>query len=269
MNNMNNTNRKRPALGKKDPYRFHHPRLTSRSDTEYRAALEEYFPKSISSNVEKLMNFPKYVPRSAIMRLLCKYEIFKKILNVQGSVIECGVLFGGGLMTWAQLSAILEPMNHQRRIIGFDTFSGTASIREEDKGETSSELYKVGDPTIDTFQDLQECIRIHDIGRPLSHIEKVGLVRGDIRETVPKFVKDNPHLVVSLLYLDVVLYEPTAVALEYFVPRMPKGGVIGFDELNADAAPGEAIAVIERLGINNLRIQRPTFGTQISYAIVE
>ena len=256
-------------MEKKDPYRFHHPRLTSQFDTEYRIALEEYFPKSIGLNVEKLLNFPKYVPRPAIMGFLCKYEIFKNILNVQGSVIECGVLFGGGLMTWAQLSAILEPMNHQRRIIGFDTFAGSTSIREEDKGETSSELYKAGDHTIDSFQDLQECIRIHDIGRPLSHIEKVRLVQGDIKETVPQFIKDNPHLVVSLLYLDVVLYEPTAIALEYFVPRMPRGSIIGFDELNADAAPGEAIAVMERLGINNLRIQRPTFSTQISYAIVE
>lgn len=256
-------------MERKDPYRFHHPRLTSQFDTEYRIALEEYFPKSIGSNVEKLLNFPKYVPSPAIMRFLCKYEIFKNILNVQGSIIECGVLFGGGLMSWAQLSAILEPMNHQRRIIGFDTFDGNTSIRKEDKGTTVSELYQAGDVTMDTLQDLQECIRIHDIGRPLSHIEKVRLVRGDIKETVPKFIKDNPHVVVSLLYLDVVLYEPTAIALEYFVPRMPKGSIIGFDELNADAAPGEATAVVDKLGINNLYIRRPTFSTQISYAILE
>jgi hypothetical protein len=243
--------------------------MTSQFDAEYRIALEEYFPASIGSNVEKLLNFPKYVPRPAIMRLLCKYDIFKNILNIQGSVVECGVLFGGGLMTWAQLSTILEPMNHQRRIIGFDTFAGNTSIQKEDKGTTVSKLYKADDVTIDTYEDLKECIKIHDIGRPLNHIEKVRLVRGDIKETVPQFIKDNPHLVVSLLYLDVVLYEPTSIALEYFVPRMPKGSIIGFDELNADAAPGEAIAVIERLGINNLHVQRSTFGTQISYAIIE
>ena len=256
-------------MEKKDPYRFHHPRLTSQFDTEYRVALDEYFSKSPGSNIEKLLNFTKYVPRPAVMRFLCKHEIYKHILNVQGSVIECGVLFGGGLMTWAQLSAILEPMDHQRRIIGFDTFSGNSPSREEDKGATTLELYKGENIANDSFYDLQECIKIHDIGRPLSHIEKVKLVRGDIKETVPQFIKDNPYLVVSLLYLDVVLYEPTAIALEYFVPRMPKGSIIGFDELNADAAPGEAIAVVEKLGISNLRIQRPTFGTQISYAIVE
>jgi hypothetical protein len=36
---------------------------------------------------------------------------------------------------------------------------------------------------------------------------------------------------VSLLYLDFDIYEPTAVALEHFLPRMPKGSIVAFDEL--------------------------------------
>lgn len=254
---------------RKDPHRFHDPKITTERDIEYRIALKEYFSKSIGSNIEKLLNFTKYVPRPAIMRFLCKYEIFMHVLNVQGSIIECGVLFGGGLMTWAQLSAILEPMNHQRKIIGFDTFSGFTSIVEEDKASSASELVRPGGLAIDSFQDLQECIRIYDMNRPLAHIEKLKLVGGNIKETVPQFIKENPHIVVSLLYMDVCLFEPTSVALEYFVPRIPKGGIIAFDELNAEAFPGETIAVMKKLGINNLRIQRFAFGTSISYAIVE
>lgn len=254
---------------KKDPHRFHHPKQTSKSDIEYRIALEDYFSESIGSNVEKLINFPKYVPRPAIMRFLCHYEIFKRILDIQGSIVECGVLFGGSLMTWAHLSAILEPINHQRRIIGFDTFSGFASVRDEDKAKGMSKRVKEGGLAIDTYEDLNESIRIHDISRYLNHIQKVKLVKGDIKDTVPAFVEENPHLVVSLLYLDVVIYEPTSVALEYLASRIPKGGIIAFDELNTEAAPGETMAVIEKLGINNLRIQRPVFGTNISYAIVE
>jgi len=256
-------------MNKKDPHRFHEPKLTTQRDVEYRIALGEYFSKSTGATIEKLLNFTKYVPRPAITRFLCKYEIFKQILNVQGSVIECGVLFGGGLMTWAQLSAILEPMNHQRKIIGFDTFSGFTSIAEEDKTVGTSELVKPGGLAIDSFQDLQECIRLYDMYLPLSHIEKVKLVRGDIKETVPQFIKENPHTVVSLLYLDFDLFEPTSVALEYFVSRIPKGGIIVFDELNAENFPGETTAVIKKLGINNLRIQRFTFGTYISYVIIE
>ncbi len=125
-------------------------------------------------------------------------------------------------MAWAQFSAILEPINHQRKIIGFDTFSGFSSIAEED--ETGiSEHAKMGGLAIDSFQDLQECIRLYNMNRPLSHIEKVKLVRGDIKETVPLFLQENPHTVVSLLHLDVDVFEPTSVALEYFVPRIPQG----------------------------------------------
>jgi hypothetical protein len=256
-------------MSKKDPHRFCDSKITTEYDTEYRVALEEYFPKSIGSSVEKLLNFCKYVPRSAIMRFLCKYEIFKQTLNVQGSVIECGVLFGGGLMTFAQLSAILEPINHQRKIIGFDTFSGFASVMKEDKAVSTSEQVKKGGLALDSFKDLQECIQLYNINRPLNHIEKVKLVRGDIKETVPQYIKENPHTVVCLLYLDVDLFEPTLVALEQFVPRIPKGGIIAFDELNAEGYPGETIAVMQKLGIKNLRIQRPTFGTYISYIVVE
>lgn len=256
-------------MKKEDPSRFHERMLTSERDIEYRLAIEGYFTKSIGSTVEKLENFTKYAPRPAIARFLYKYEIFKRILNVHGSIIEGGVLLGGGLMAWAQLSTILEPTNHQRKIIGFDTFSGFPSVAEEDKATGTSLQVKLGGLAIDSFQDLQECIRLYDMHRALNHIEKIRLVRGDIKETVPQFIKENPHTVVSLLYLDFDLFEPTSVALESFVPRIPKGGIIAFDELNSEAYPGETIAVLRKLGISSLRIQRYTFGTSISYAVIE
>jgi len=52
---------------------------------------------------------------------ISKYELFKKIINIHGSIVECGFIWGGQ-MTFALLSAILEPINWQRKIIGFDTF---------------------------------------------------------------------------------------------------------------------------------------------------
>ncbi len=250
-----------------DPARFHEPSLSNPSDIEYRTELEEYYSKSAGSNVEKLENFAKYVPRPVIMRFLCRYEIFKQVLNVQGSIIECGVLLGGSLMTWAQLSTIFEPINHQRKIIGFDTFEGFPSIADEDKS-TVSPLIKEGGFGADSFQDLQECMRLYDMNRSLNHIAKLDLVKGDIKNTIPKFLKDNPHTVVSLLHLDADIFKPTETALEYFVPRMPKGAIIVFDELNSEYCPGETIAV-HGIGIYNLRIQRFVFGSHISYAVLE
>lgn len=254
---------------KKDPSRFQNAAVTSQADIEYRVLLNNYFTKSSGSVVEKLENFSKYVSSTTIARFLCKYEMFKRILNVQGSIVECGVLHGGGLMTWAQFSAVLEPMNHQRKIIGFDTFSGFPSIAKEDTIPTTSELVNTGSLAVDSLQDLQECVQIYDMYRPLSHIWKVKLVKGNAKETIPQFIQDNPHAVISLLYLDFDLFEPTSVALEYLVDRIPKGGVIAFDQLNSESFPGETIATMRQLGIGNLRIQRPLLSTSISYAIME
>ena len=247
---------------------FHETKYTSDKYFDYLHSLNDYFGKSSGTYLEKLENFPKYVPRGTVARFIAKYELFKKVLTVQGSIIECGVNFGGGLMTWAQLSAILEPSNHQRRIIGFDTFSGFPSISKEDENSTS-DFCEEGGLAVDSYQDLLGCIGIYDMARFLGHIDKVILVKGDIKETMPKYIDENPYTVVSLLYLDVDVFEPSTVALKQIVPRMPKGGVIGFDQLNSPIWPGETQAVLQQLGLNSLRIQRFPFGTSISYAIIE
>ena len=77
-----------------------------------------------------------------ISKFITHYEIFKKILDVPGDIIECGVFFGGGLMTSAHLSSIFEPINFERRIIGFDTFTGLTELGEFDS--TKSTLAKKG-----------------------------------------------------------------------------------------------------------------------------
>ena len=73
----------------------------------------------------------------------------------------------------------------------------------------------------------------------------------------------------ALLYVDLDLYEPTKAALEHLVPRMPKGSIIAFDQLNSSAWPGETTAVLQTLGIRNLRIERVPFETARSFAVLD
>lgn len=250
---------------------MHDPKTQSGYDLEARNALENYFNSSYGSSTEKLENFSKYTPRQNLARFLARYEIFRLIKQIQGSVVECGVLFGGGLMSFAKLSTILEPYNFQRRIIGFDSFSGFPSVSSQDEQgrpeRKSAHLKKGGFSTEGSYEDLLESIRVYDISRPLNHFPKVELVKGDFSVTGPEYLEQYPHLIISCLYLDFDLYEPTKLALELFLPRMPKGGVIVFDELNEEAFPGETIAVIEQLDLSKLKIQRFDFEPRISYAI--
>ncbi len=151
-------------MNTKDPSLIQDPGFSTEKEVQYRVDMETYFKDSVGSNVEKLQNFTKYVPRKNLTKFISKYEIFKKILNVQGSIIECGVYLGGGLMTFAQLSAIFEPVNNQRKIIGFDTFSGFTELSEEDK-KGKSVHSKKGGLAVDTYEDLKKCIELYDSNR--------------------------------------------------------------------------------------------------------
>jgi hypothetical protein len=252
----------------KDPGRFLEPSRTTKQELASRQDLVTYFDESVGSTVEKLQNFAKYVPTQDMRRFISRYELYKQILTVHGSIVECGVLFGGGLMAWAQFSEIFEPYNHLRNVIGFDSFAGFSELSEKDKTGTAIQL-KQGGLAIDTHDDLLKAIDIFDQNRALKHIRKVRLVRGDASKTIPLYIQENPHLVVSLLWLDFDVYQPTVDALRHLLPRIPKGGIIAFDELNHEVWPGETVAVMEEIGINKLRVQRLSYGSTMSYAIIE
>jgi hypothetical protein len=246
------------------------PRSTTRSEKEqgYEVQMEHCIEDSPFSNLERLQNFPLYTPRQDLTNFLVRYEIFKRVLEVQGSIIECGVLRGGGLMAWAQFSAIFEPTNHQRRVVGFDTFSGFPRLSKQDRLSESGHARR-GGLAVDSYDHLKQCVELYDMNRFVGHVPKVELVRGDASKTIPQYVKENPQLIVSLLYLDFDIYEPTMVALKHFLPRMPKGAIIAFDELNLKDWRGESIAVLESLKLREYRIERCSFGSVMSFAQIE
>jgi hypothetical protein len=228
--------------------------------------LARIFESSGDSLEEKLENFPKYVRRQKLKRFLALYEVFKLALPVKGSVVDCGVYKGFSLMSWAKLSAMLEPENLTRRIYGFDTFRGFPTSSSQDGNSTSTP--QPGELASDSHDELLELIAEFDRDRFLGHIQKVYLVRGDMSATIPEFVADNPHLVVSLLFLDADLFEATGAALRHFVPRMPRGAVIAFDELDNPQWPGETLALLDEIGIGKLRLRRMEWDPYISWAQV-
>ena len=54
---------------------------------------------------------------------------------------------------------------------------------------------------------------------------------------------------------DMDIYKPTKDALEAIKPKLTKGSVLVFDELNCPQFPGEMQALHEVFGIGNLKLQ--------------
>lgn len=207
-------------------------------------------------------DFPLFVSRQDLTRYLVRYELFKKILPIKGSIVECGVYKGSSLMLFAQLSSIFEPYAFKRKIIGFDTFEGFPSVDSSKDG-----MGGIGDLQITNsdFTALENAIKLYDSNRALPHIPKIELVKGEAQETIPLYLTQNPFLVIALLYLDFDLYQPTKIALDNFLPRMPKGSIVAFDELNDASRPGETEAVLETIGISSHRIEKFPEDPHISF----
>src|SRR5262245_9139227 len=171
-----------------------HPSGRTDADNQYEVGMEAYLDDSLGTNMDKLRSFAEFAPRQILSTFLGKNALFQHVLGVHGHIIECGVFLGAGLMTWANLSAIYEPFNHVRRIVGFDTFAGIAKISPHDLGSKSTQ--RLGGCAVDSLEDLKECIRLYDLNRPIGHIPRVELEVGDATQTIPAYVEQNEHLVV-------------------------------------------------------------------------
>lgn len=249
------------------------PRLTSapgglQTEIERQVpdAIADLFASSADDLPTRMATMARYARRAQVTRFAALYELFKLNLPVKGSVVECGVFRGASFMTFAQLSAALEPTNLTRRLYGFDSFGGFPAVSSRDRPDQTGAA--VGDLAADSYTELTRLIDIYDTDRFLGHIPKATLIRGDVTRTIPEFVSMNQHLVVSLLFLDLDLYEPTLVALRNFLPRLPKGAILAFDELDNPLWPGETSAVLDEVGLGRLELRRFDFDPYISYAVM-
>jgi hypothetical protein len=236
------------------------------AEEEVGANIERIFNASADSVSVRLENFPKYIRRQHLKRFLALYEVFKLVLPVKGSVVDCGVFRGFSFMSWAKLSAMLEPENLTRRIYGFDTFAGFPSVSERDRNAVV-DITK-GGLAASSYDELQSLISEFDRDRFLGHVDKAHLIKGDVCESIPRFVEEHPHLLVSLLFIDLDLYDPTKCALHHFLPRMPKGAVVAFDELDNPQWPGETLAAIEEFTSRRLELRRLEWDPYIAYAVL-
>ncbi|MEJ7610078.1 MAG: class I SAM-dependent methyltransferase [Ferruginibacter sp.] len=217
---------------------------TSGDQITNRERLYELFKKSPLPTDEMLINTGLYTRSSALAKSLFLNECYEKIGSIPGNILVFGTWWGQDVVTFFNLRAIHEPYNFTRKVVGFDTFTGYPPITEKDK---LSETIKEGSySTPENYSDyLNELLDYHEKENILGHINKFELVEGDILQTLPEYYRQNDHELISLIYIDVALYEPTKAILENCTPHLVRGSVIVFDELNAKEYPGETLALKE------------------------
>jgi hypothetical protein len=112
-------------------------------------------------------------------------------------------------------------------------------------------------------------LECHERLNPLAHLRKFELRAGDATVELPRYLEEAPETIVALAYFDLDLYEPTRRCLEILRPRLVRGSVLGFDELNDPDSPGETLAVMEVFGLEHVRLRRLPQVSRASYFVVE
>lgn len=241
-------------------------RFGPEGEDERRFGVVDMMKNSPIPNEELLLNTGLFLTPQSLSRILYMDHLYKQILDVQGIIMEFGCRWGQNLNLFTSMRGIYEPYNRLRKVVGFDTFEGFVEVSDEDGKQMEQGAYAVGkgyESYLDNLLSLQEK------ESPLEHIKKHELVKGDVCKTVPDYLEKHPETIVALAYFDLDLYKPTKEVLEAILPRIPKGAVIAFDEINDPACPGETLALLETLGINNYRIKRYQYNSRTSYLIYE
>jgi hypothetical protein len=184
---------------------------------------------------------------SRLSKALAQYELFKKVLDLPGAIVECGVFKGASFSRFAMLRELLAS-TQSRRLIGFDTFDRFPETNHQpDVAARERFIESAGDTSI-SVEQLREVLRRKDAE---SNTE---LVPGDINETVPASVEEHPELRIALLNIDTDVYEPAVTALEHLYERVVPDGIVVLDDYGV--FPGESSAVDEFFADPPVRIER-------------
>ena len=204
-----------------------------------------------------------FASRQLVTEIVTRIKIFEKILDVQGDIIECGTFQGNNLMLFAHLSSIFEPYSFNRKIYGFDTFEGFKSISKYDPKDINENTFSNTNLNI-----LKKAINLFDLNRSVGHINKINIIKGDATKTIPNFYKKNKNLLISLLYIDFDIFEPTKTALDVFASSVVKGGIIVFDQINYDKFSGESLAFKNYFKSNKYKLKKFNHDPFIGYIIM-
>ncbi len=193
---------------------------------------------------------------SRIGKIIIHYELFKMTLKIPGDIVDCGVFKGVSLSRFA---TFLKLFDINKKVIGFDTFEKFPQTNfEQDFSPRDKFISDAGENCISTEQ-------LHSV---LSHKDVknyVELVKGDITKSVPEYIKKHSDLKISLLNLDVDIYEPSVAILESLYPKLSSGGILILDDY--EKFPGETKAVDDYFKDENIEILEFPFSKHPKYII--
>jgi hypothetical protein len=192
-----------------------------------------------------------------IGKLLNHLEIYNKILNLPGDILEFGVYKGTSIVRLLSFRNLLEN-EFSRKIIGFDIFGKFPDNLQIDSDKNFVKQFE----TAGGYGISKEELQMHLNNKGFRNFE---LIKGDITKMLPAYITANPSCKISLLHIDVDVYEPTKIILEMLWNKIVNGGILMLDDYGT--IEGETRAVDEFFKEKNIQINKPKFNYIPSYIV--
>lgn len=210
---------------------------------------DAYKPEELPSDI--ITNFGAYGGDANIAHMLYKYELYKKVQNLNGNIGEIGIYKGKSFLYWAKLIKLFEPYN-LTQVYGFDWFEGMKPMECDDPNQKGK--------YVGSYDQLKKLIE-------WQKLEEIALVFNmNVITDSMNFIKERPYLRFKLLYIDCGIEEVMKAAFEAFYPRLVKGGILMMDHYNYAVSPSESDITEKYIG-NNVIYQMPFSRQPTGYII--
>ena len=203
--------------------------------------------------------FLKETKVDRLQKIISKYEIFKKIIDVPGDICEFGVFKGAGIFTWVKLMKLFKP-NNDFKVVGFDFFENKSNPKFKFKLDKKVQSFHTKGGI--SQKELKKKCKEWDF-------KNLKLYAGDVKKTSKQYAEENFGSRIALLYLDVDNYEGTLEILNNLYKKMSIGGVIAFDEY-ALQGHGESDAVDEFFREKKIKLKSFSWANSpTAYTVIE
>ncbi len=140
---------------------------------------------------------------------------------------------------------------NKRKVIGFDAFGKFPHPKIEYRNNKADKLFaKRHDNNI----GLGISIKLLKKYLKKKNLKNYDLIKGDVLKTLPEYLIKNKKLKISLLHLDLDVYEPTRFVLNTLYKYVSKKGIVLLDDYKH--IKGATLAVDDFIKKNNLKIYK-------------
>ncbi|MCW3082038.1 TylF/MycF/NovP-related O-methyltransferase [Segetibacter sp.] len=168
---------------------------------------------------EKML-FPEVTEKNPSGKLIAHYELYKKVSHLEGCVVKCGIAAEEGFIRFASLRRLITNQPNQK-VIAFERFAKSLYLTSSTE-ENSKLNYRVESAAIDVSR-IQQKLSKKGIN------EQIDFVPGNIGDSIPEYLIENPEMKISYLNIDFDDYDSALTTLQYFYPRLVHGGILIFD----------------------------------------